>query len=195
MAETTARELKLIQYLNEAYGKEKQLETVLQAQIGLAQKPVIERRLTGHLQETRDQADALERRIKDLGGQAQSAPVPAPGIAQHAVGAVASVANKAIAAAKGPVQAVRGTSAADNQLRNMRDSFWNEAEEIAHYTVIEALADELGDGETAALARTFRRQEERMQAFIAKQLPVLVRDVIREEIPKEQRRPAATPTV
>ncbi len=33
MAELEAREAKLIQYLNEAYGKEKELETALQAHI------------------------------------------------------------------------------------------------------------------------------------------------------------------
>ena len=38
MADPTARELKLIQYLNEAYGKEKQHETTLQAQSKMADK-------------------------------------------------------------------------------------------------------------------------------------------------------------
>jgi ferritin-like metal-binding protein YciE len=190
MPETTARELKLIQYLNEAYGKEKQLETVLQLQIKLAQKPAIEKRLKEHLEETRDQAKGLEKRIKALGGKADSSNIPGPGIAQDAVGAVASVANKALAAAKGPVQALRGTSVADNQLRNMRDSYWNEAEEIAHYNVIEAAAEQLGDDETVKLAREYRRQEERMQTFIEKQIPLLVKDVIKEEVPKEEREAA-----
>lgn len=190
MPETTARELKLIQYLNEAYGKEKQLETVLQLQIKLAEKPAIEKRLKEHLEETRGQAKGLEKRIKALGGKADSSSIPGPGIAQDAVGAAASVANKALSLAKGPVQALRGTSVADNQLRNMRDSYWNEAEEIAHYHVIEAAADQLGDTETVKLAREFRRQEERMQAFIEKQIPQLVKDVIKEEIPKEEREPA-----
>ncbi len=42
MADPGARDLKLIQYLNEAYGKEKQLETVLKTQIGIAASPTIE---------------------------------------------------------------------------------------------------------------------------------------------------------
>jgi len=50
MADPTSRELKLIQYLNEAYGKEKQLEVVLQAQTKLAGiKPPLKKRLTEHL--------------------------------------------------------------------------------------------------------------------------------------------------
>ena len=52
MAEPTSRELKLIQYLNEAYGKEKQLETTLQAQIRLAEK-TLKKRLQDHLKETK----------------------------------------------------------------------------------------------------------------------------------------------
>jgi len=192
MPDPTARELKLIQYLNEAYGKEKQLETILQTQIKLFQKPVIKKRLQEHHKETKAQSKGLERRIKALGGKAATQDLPGPDIADNAAGVVASVANKALAAAKGPVQALRGTSAADNQLRNARDAYWNEAEEIAHYTVIEAAADQLGDKETVKLAREFRRQEERMQTFIEKQIPALVKDVIKEEVPKEDRQPAGT---
>ena len=191
MPETTARELKLIQYLNEAYGKEKQLETVLQAQIKLMQKPTIKKRLREHLTETKAQARGLEKRIKQLGGKADAQNIPGPDLAGEAVGAVTSVANKAMAAAKGPGQALRGTSPSDNQLRNLRDAFWNEAEEIAHYDLIEALAEELSDKDTAKLAREFRRQEEKMQTFIKKQIPMLVREVVKNEVPKAERKPAS----
>jgi ferritin-like metal-binding protein YciE len=192
MAETTAREAKLIQYLNEAYGKEKQLVTMLQAQIKLASlRAPLKKRLQEHLKETREQAKGLERRIKQLGGKAETNSIPGPDLAGDAVGAVASAANKALAAAKAPVQALRGTSPADNLLRNVRDAFWNEAEEIAHYDVIEATANELGDADTAKLAKTFRRQEERMQAFLSKEIPRLVKEVIKAEVPRAERQPAA----
>ncbi len=193
MADPGARELKLTQYLNEAYGKEKQLETTLQAQIGLAKaagrKP-LQKRLQDHLKETKAQSRGLERRIKQLGGKAQAVDLPGPDIASEAASGVANVANRALAAAKGPVQALRGTSQADNLLRNMRDAFWNEAEEIAHYNVIEAAANNLGDKDTAKLAKDHRRQEERMQSFLAKQIEQLVKAVIREEIPASERKPA-----
>ncbi len=191
MPDPTAREQKLIQYLNEAYGKEKQLETTLNAQIRIVQKPVVKKRLQDHLKETKAQSKGLERRIKALGGKARTSDVPGPEIAAAGAGAVANVANRALAVAKGPVQALRGTSASDNQLRNLRDAYWNEAEEIAHYNVIEAAADQLDDKETVKLAKDFRRQEERMQAFIGKQIPQLVRDVIKEEVPANERKPAA----
>jgi ferritin-like metal-binding protein YciE len=190
MPDPTARELQLIKYLNEAYGKERQLETTLNAQIKIVQKPTIKKRLQEHHKETKAQVRGLEKRIKALGGKASQQDLPGPDITDALAGAAIGGANKALAAAKGPVQALRGSGGADNQLRNMRDAFWNEAEEIAHYNVIEAVADQLGDKETVKMAKEFRRQEERMQSFIAKQIPQLVKDVIKEEVPKAERTPA-----
>ena len=193
MADPTARELKLIQYLNEAYGKEKQLETTLQAQIKLANaEKTLKKRLQDHYKETKAQSRNIERRIKALGGKADAGPdLPGPDAVSGAVGGVTSVANKALAAAKGPVQALRGSSPQDNLLRNVRDAYWNEAEEIAHYNVIEATATELGDTETVKLAKEHRKQEERMQKFLATQIGKLVKAVVKEEIPARERKPAS----
>jgi ferritin-like metal-binding protein YciE len=194
MADPTARELKLIQYLNEAYGKEKQLEVTLQAQIKLANaEKTLKKRLQDHYKETKAQSRNIERRIKALGGKADAGPdLPGPDAVSGAVGGVTNVANKALAAAKGPVQALRGTGPEDNLLRNVRDAYWNEAEEIAHYNVIEAAANALDDKETAKLAKAHRRQEERMQKFLEGQIDKLVKSVVRAEIPaKERRAPGA----
>jgi ferritin-like metal-binding protein YciE len=192
MADLTARDAVLVKYLNEAYGKEKQLEIVLQTQIGRTQNMPIKKRLREHLKETKAHARSLSARIKALGGKAEAGNVPGPEAVGEAVGAVTSLANKAAAAAKGPMQALRGSGVADNELRNMRDAFWNEAEEIAHYTVIEAVADKLGDKETAKLAKGIRREEERMQAFVGRQLATLAGAVIREEVPARERKPAGS---
>src|SRR5947208_16193215 len=115
MADLTARDAVLVKYLNEAFGKEKQLEAVLQAQIGRTQNMAIKKRLREHLKETKAHARGLSSRIKALGGKADAG----------AIGAVTSIANKAAAAAKGPVQALRGSGVADNELRNIREAFWN----------------------------------------------------------------------
>jgi ferritin-like metal-binding protein YciE len=192
MADLTARDTVLVKYLNEAYGKEKQLETVLQAQIGRTQNMPIKKKLRQHLTETKAHARSLSSRIKALGGKADASNLPGPEALGDAVGAVTAIANKAAAAAKGPVQVLRGTGVADNELRNMRDAFWNEAEEIAHYTIIESLADKLGDSETAKLARAIRREEERMQKFLGRQLQTLAGAVIREEVPAKERKPAGS---
>src|SRR4051794_26077917 len=194
MADLTARDAVLVKYLNEAYGKEKQLETVLQAQIGRTQNMPIKKRLRAHLTETKQHARSLSSRIKALGGKADAGTLPGPEAIGEAVTAVTSLANKATAAAKGPVQVLRGSGAADNELRNIRDAFWNEAEEIAHYTVIEAIADKLGDKETVKLAKQIRREEERMQSFLGRQLSTLAGAVIREEVPARERKPPGART-
>ena len=56
-------------------------------------------------------------------------------------------------------------------LRNARIEYAEEAQEIATYTVIDALATTAGDKETAKLAREILREEERMQKFLASCCP------------------------
>jgi ferritin-like metal-binding protein YciE len=193
--ELSTRDAKLIQYLNEAYGKEKELETALQAHIRMTKRPPYKKRLQDHLKETKAQSKGLERRIKALGGKAErSTPVPVPGpdAAIQATAAVTAAATKAMAAAKGPVHALRGTGEAEKQLKNAKDELWNEYEEIGNYTAIEALAEALNDDETVKLAREYRRQEERMASFLLKLIPTLTKAVVTEEVPAaERRKPAA----
>lgn len=185
---TPARDAVLVKYLNEAYGKEMQLETALKAQIALVNRPALKKGLQDHLKVTKAQARGLKSRIRALGGTAEAGPdLPGPDVLTDAATGAASVANKAIAAAKGPIQALRGTSEADNELRNARDCYWNEAEEIAHYQVIEAVATELGDTETVKLAKQYRREEERMQALLSREIPKIVKAVVKDEVPKEER--------
>src|SRR4029079_1188222 len=120
----STRDAKLIQYLNEAYGKEKELETALQAHIKMAKRPPYKKRLQEHLRETKAQAKGLEKRIKAPGAKAErSVPVPVigPEAAVEAPGAVTAAATKAVAAAKGPLHALRGTGEAEKQLKNAKD--------------------------------------------------------------------------
>ncbi len=184
MAEPNTRDQKLIQYLNEAYGKERELESALQAHIAMTTRPPYKKRLKEHLKETKAQARNLERRIKKLGGRTEALPGPVPEPVAEAVTAVAS---KAIAAAQGPLHALRGSGEAEKMLKNAKTEYANENEEIATYTGIEALAEAVGDRETAKLARDHRRQEERMANFLEKQIPQLAKAVAREEIPAAER--------
>jgi len=73
--ELNARDLKLVQYLNEAYGKEKELETALQAHIAMTTKAPYKKRLQEHLKETKGHAREVARRIKQLGGKAEAGPI------------------------------------------------------------------------------------------------------------------------
>jgi ferritin-like metal-binding protein YciE len=177
MPEQTTRDAKLIQYLNEAYGKEKELETALEAHISMTTRPPYKKRLQQHLKETKGHARAVERRIKQLGGE--PAGIPA---------AAMTVASKAVSAAKGPLHMLRGTGEAEKMLKNAKTEYWNEFEEIATYSAIETLADTVGDRDTAKLARGIRREEERMAKFLEGQIPVLAKSVAREEIPATERR-------
>jgi ferritin-like metal-binding protein YciE len=190
-AELAARDAKLIQYLNEAYGKEKELETALQAHAKMASgRATYKKRLQEHLKETKAQAKGLERRIKKLGGKAEASTLPGPDVASEAASTATSAAKKAVAAAKGPLHALRGTGEAEKLLKNAKTELWNEYEEIGNYVAIETLAQAVGDQETEKLAREYRRQEERMATFLVKLLPQLTKAVATEEIPAAERRTA-----
>ena len=185
----TASESKLIQYLNEAYGKEKELETALQAHITMAaSRASYKKRLQDHLKETKAQAKGLERRIKKLGGKAEAVNLPGPEVASEVASKATLAATKALATAKGAAHAVRGTGEAEKLLKNAKTALWNEYEEIGNYVAIETLAKTVGDKETEKLARDFRKQEERMAGFLQKLLPQLTRAVATEEIPASERR-------
>lgn len=173
MADLNERDAKLVQYLSEAYGKEKELEVSLEAHIAMNTRPPYKKRLKAHLKETKAHAKALERRIKKLGGGGQ--------LTQN-------VAGKVKAAAKGPLHMVRGSGEQEKLLKNAKTEYWNEHEEIATYLAIETFAEKVGDAETAKLARGIRREEERMAKFLAGQIKVLSGAVASEEVPAAQRR-------
>jgi ferritin-like metal-binding protein YciE len=184
MADLNARDAKLVQFLNEAHAKEAELEADLTAHISLTQKAPYKKRLQQHLKETRDHKRRVAQRIKQLGGGATSG-VRAPGLPD----AVGELAGKGIAAVKGQVGIARAalTEQAETHLRNAREELREEWVEIGTYTAIESLASEVGDRDTARLARDIRRDEERMAAFLEKQIPQLVKDVVKNEIPRDQR--------
>ena len=165
---------KLVQYLTEAYGKEKELETSLAAHIEIAQRPAYEKRLKAHLKETKQHGKQVERRLKKLGGA---------GI----TGKANELLSRGVATAKGPLHAARGTGPEEKQLKNAKTEFSEEHEEIATYLAIETLATELGDSDTAKMARAIRREEERMASFLEKQIPLLTKEVVRAEVPKDER--------
>jgi ferritin-like metal-binding protein YciE len=173
MADLNERDAKLVQYLSEAYGKERELETALEAHIAMTTKAPYKKRLKQHLKETKSHARQVERRIKKLGGGGQRT--------QTLVG-------KTMAAAKGPLHVVRGSGEQEKMLKNAKTEYFNEHEEIATYLGIETLANRVGDQETAKLAKGIRREEERMAKFLEGQIKTLSGAVATEEIPAAQRR-------
>ncbi len=191
MADLSTRDSKLVQYLNEAYGKEKELETALQAHIEVTTRLPYKKRLRQHLTETRRHARELERRVKQLGGEAQIVSIDIPGPVATGAGAAIAIGSKAVAAAQGPLHALRGTSEQEKMLKNAKTEYADEHEEIATYTAIETLAESVGDSETAKVARAIRREEERMAGFLQRLIPTLTKAVAQAEIPAEERRSPA----
>ena len=172
MADPNKRDAKLIQYLNEAYAKEKELETSLAAHIGMTTRAPYKKRLQQHLKETKGHARALERRIKKLGGGTATVP---------------ELASRGIAIAKAPLHMLRGTGEEEKLLKNAKTQYSEEHEEIATYKAIETLAEALGDKETAKLARQHRREEERMAGYLERLIPTLTKAVAKAEVPAAER--------
>ncbi len=102
------------------------------------------------------------------------------------------MASKGLAAAKGPLHAIRGTGEAEKLLKNAKTEFFNEHEEIATYNAIQTLAEAVGDKDTAKLAKAIRREEERMASFLERQISALAKAVATEEIPAAERRRSST---
>jgi ferritin-like metal-binding protein YciE len=187
VTELTTRETKLVQYLNEAYGKEKELETALQAHIAMTTRAPYRKRLQQHLSETKRHAREVERRIKRLGGVPEVIDLPGPDAISQGASIAVELGSRALAAAKGPLHAIRGTGEQEKMLKNAKTEYSEEHEEIATYSAIEVLAKNLGDSETASLAKAIRREEERMASFLARLIPSLTKAVIQEEIPAAER--------
>ncbi len=183
MTATPTRDAKLVEMLNEAYTKEKQLEVALGAHVEMTTRDDYAERLKDHLKETKSHASRVSQRIKQLGGTPETVSLPGPEGLTKAAESVSNVLGKAKAAAQGPLHTVRGSGEQERMLRNARTEYQEEAWEIATYTVIDSLATAVGDTQTAKLARDIRREEERMQGFIAALLPELSADVAHDEIP------------
>lgn len=182
--ELNERDAKLVLWLNEAHAKEAELETDLGAHIALTKKPAYKKRLQAHLKETREHKRSVAKRIKQLGGQATAGPA-VPGVPT----AVGKAAGKAASAVKGQVDAARAlvSEQAETHVRNAQNELREEQVEIALYTRIETFATEVGDKDTAQLVKRIRREEERMAKYLTAELTRLVKDVVRADVPRDQR--------
>ena len=183
MSEQTKRDSKLVEMLNEAYGKERQLQVALASHLEVTTRDDYEKALRQHLKETKSHASMVAKRINQLGGTAETVTLPGPESASKAAQSIQGAVGKAKAAAQGPLHLARGSGEQAKMLHNARVQYREEAEEIATYTVIDALATSVGDKQTAKLARDIRRDEERMAKFIDDLLPQLATDVAHDEIP------------
>jgi ferritin-like metal-binding protein YciE len=155
----------IVQSLNEAHATEKALVTTLQAHITMTRAGAHRQLLDRHLTETRRHARAIEERLGELGAGAS--------VVSASVGLVQTLVGHALALSKGPLDLLRGASPEEKQFKNAKDECATEALEIATYDGLEALAEAVGDNETAALAARHRADEEAMLADLRTLLPGL----------------------
>lgn len=177
MTDPNERDAKLIQYMSEAFGKERELEVALQVDIAMTTKAPYAKRLKQHLKETKAHAKALDKRIKKLGGGGQT---------------VQSLVGKVTAVAKGPLHVVRGDGGQEKMLKNAKTQFTAENEEISTYLALEVFATKVGDRETAKLARDIRKDEERMAKYLHGEIRELAGATALEEVPANLRRSTAS---
>ena len=162
------------QYLGEAHATEAALVTTLQAHITMTPQGDYRRLLERHLDETRQHAAAVERRLAQLG--------EGRGLVGAAVALVETAVGQVLALSKGPVDLLRGASGEEKLLKNAKDECATEALEIATYDALEAAATAIGDDETAELARRHRAEEEQMLAGLRELIPALTEATIRERV-------------
>jgi ferritin-like metal-binding protein YciE len=165
---------KTAQYLSEAYAAETGLVRELQAQIAMTPKGRYREALESHLKETRNHADRVQERLREVGEPGNPL--------QLAVGIAESAASQLLALSRAPLALLRGTSGEEKLLKNAKDACATEALEIATYTAIEQLAQAVGDRTTAELADSIRADEQRMLDRLLGELPQLTAAVVRVEV-------------
>jgi ferritin-like metal-binding protein YciE len=169
-----ASQQKVVQYLNEALATERALTRVLQSQIAMTPRGSYRVGLENHLDETRDHADRVGRRLAAL-GEGSNPLMAVVGLAETVIG-------QALALGKTPLDLLRGSGGEEKVLKNAKDACATEALEIATYTALERLARSVGDDETATLAASIRADEEQMLERVLGEIPQLAEAVVGADV-------------
>ena len=167
-------EQKVVQYLGEAHASEVGLATVLRSQIAMTPRGSYRDGLEKHLGETQAHARRIQKRLGEL--EQSRNPV------QAFAGFAETVINQSIALTKTPFDLLRGSGGEEKVLKNAKDAYATEALEIATYTALERLATQVGDEQTAKLAASILREEERMLERIMREIPKLTDAVVGADV-------------
>ena len=189
--ELTTSDAKLIQYLNEAYGKEKELETALQAHIKMTRRPPYKKRLQDAPQGDQGAGEGLEKRIKAAGREGRAPDrcrFPARGGGRGGERRDGG-GDEGRRRGEGPAACAarhrRGREAAQER---QGPSCGTSSRRSATTSRSRRSPRRSSDKETAKLARAYRREEERMAKYLQKLIPTLTKAVVTEEIPAAERR-------
>lgn len=152
-----------VAWLRDAYAMEKQAIDLLHAQLDrLRHYPEMQGRLREHLEETRGQVAVLERCLKRYNAEP-------------------STFKEAATRFVGMVQSLTTSMADDEVVKDALATSTFEAFEIASYRCNIAAAEILGDQETRRDLEGILAQEQRMQAWMEEQLPVVARLYLQRE--------------
>ena len=183
MPDPNERDSKIVQFLAEAHSKEAALEAALADHITRTTKDPYRKRLQEHLKETTRHKKAVEKRIRQLGGKSA---------VQSVTKAAGEVVGKASATVKSIATTAREASPLapsehEIMLKNAQIQYREEADEIAIYKTIQAFAEKVGDKDTAKLAKSILREEERMAKYVEGQIKQLTGSVVQAVVPRDQR--------
>ena len=172
-------EKNVVKLLSEAHANELALIQTLEAHIRIAPEGPYRDRLDEHIEETRNHAERVQRRLDQLGVTRN--PLEAGVALAH------TIITNTLAMAKAPIDMVRGAfNVEEKALKNARDEIVTEALEIAQYDAIEHMALAVGDEVTARLAAEIRGDEEAMLDDLRGQIPSLVAGAVRATVPAEE---------
>ena len=161
-------EQQLVRHLQEAHAMEQNVLRMLDGMISTSEDPGMIDTLEHHKVETQRHRRRIEERL-EAHGASNSVVLDAGGI----LGALAKL----------PLDIVRGEKSA----RNARDAYATEHLEIAAYELLERIARQAGDEETADMALENRSDEEAMAQKISQSWDVVVEDVLRSEAARASR--------
>jgi ferritin-like metal-binding protein YciE len=167
---------KVIEYLRLAYSQEKALITTLQRHVAMSKDGDYKSDLMHHLTETTGHARRVRQRLNELGYRDEEH------LVERGLGFVQSLTLQGLALAKAPMDLIRGKGdVEETMLRNARDEAMTEAAEIANYLALERIAEDVGDGDTAELARDIRADEEAMLRRLGEAIPNLAGAIVRHD--------------
>lgn len=155
----TAREL-LINWLNDAHGMENALIQILEHQIKDAKDyPQVQSKLEQHLEQTRQHAQKVKGCVEALGSST-------------------SAVKTGMANIFGQIQALSTGAAKDEMVKNALADFAAENFEVASYSAIIHIAQQLGEQQTVNVCQQILQEDAEMARWIHQNLPTLVQETL-----------------
>lgn len=158
---------RLIYQLGQAYAEKEMCARMLASRRQAANCERYRSQLTGHLAETRLHVDSLKNRLVVLGEDTTSADIDSQ------LQGIASTVSDLLP------QFLHCEGSAESLLRHAREECAVEAREVATFYLLESLATELGDSETASICTEIRGADERaFLSYLHETIPALVSDTV-----------------